>query len=162
MFSLMLSDLVDAESIDALREAVGDVAERSFFAAAEPLVDLPDPSADPDTWLTATVRFNEADARGVVACLLPHRLARELFDAFNGREPTDGEPAVDDLFDLVGEFANMVCGAWLTRTADGPAFVLSCPVVEASAPQVAFGARTGIQVSMSVNDLPLVVMVARA
>src|SRR5579871_896250 len=154
MSSTMLSDLVDTNSLDALRGAVVDVTERSFFAAADPLAELPDPSGDTSVWFTATVGFKEAGCAGVVACLLPQRLARELFDAFHGREPSDPPPGGDDLFDLVGEFANMVCGAWLTRTADGLAFALSRPVVEAAARQTAFSERDGAQILMQVNDLP--------
>jgi chemotaxis phosphatase CheX-like protein len=164
MCSPKLSELVGSESIDALRGAIADVAERTFFSAAEPCADacVHDAAFDVDAWLAATVRFEEDGCSGVVSCLLPHRLARALFDAFNGRDPLDPAPAFEELFDLVGEFANMICGAWLTRTVDGPAFVLSRPLVEASDRHAAFGARTGSHVVMTVNDLPLVVVIARA
>lgn len=158
-----LSDLTAAESLDALRSAIADVAERSFFAAADAwLPGADEPDDDGDAWLAATVRFEEGGCAGVVSCLLPFRLARDLFDAFNGRDPADPAPPLDDVFDLVGEFANMTCGAWLTRTATGPAFALGRPTVEVSARHAAFAARTGARVLMQINDRPIAVVVARA
>jgi chemotaxis protein CheY-P-specific phosphatase CheC len=163
MCSLKLSELVGPEATDVLRGAIADVAEQSFFMAADPCADdrLRDLASESDAWLAATVRFEEAGCAGVVSCLLPDTLARALFDAFNGRDPLDAPPASDEVFDLVGEFANMVCGAWLTRTVNGPAFVLSPPVVQASARDAALDASASARVVVSLNDLPLVV-VARA
>lgn len=164
MSSPMLSELVGAEGLDVLRGAIVDVAEQNFFTPAEHAAgeSLDDVGSERDAWLTATVRFEEAGCTGAVSCLLPHELARGLFDAFNGRDPGDPPPSFDELFDLVGEFANMICGAWLTRTVDGPTFALSRPVVEASEARTAFGIHGGAHVVMTLNDRPLVVVVARA
>ena len=163
MCSPKSSELVGHEAIDVLRGVVTDVAERSFFMAADPCADdrLRDLVSESDAWLVATVRFEEASCAGAVSCLLPHELARALFDAFNGRDPIDPPPSCDELFDLVGEFANMIGGAWLTRTANGPVFVLSRPMGQASARQAALDARADSRVVMSLNDLPLVVVIGR-
>src|SRR3989304_5552204 len=112
MSSPNLSELVAPDGIDVLRSAVTDVAERSFFMAADPCGDdrLRDLVAAHDPWLVATVRFDEPSCRGVASYLLPHDLGRALFDAFNGRAPLDPPPTFDELFDVVGEFANMICG----------------------------------------------------
>ena len=62
----------------------------------------------------ATVRFERRLHR--TSCLMSE-LARTLFDA---SARTSGSRAVGRrLFDLVGEFSNMVCGRWLTRMVKG-------------------------------------------
>lgn len=164
MYSPKLSELVAPEGIDVLRGAVADVAERSFFMAADPCADerLRELASGFEPWLVATVRFEEAGCSGVASYLMPHDLGRALFDAFNGRDPLDPPPTFEELFDLVGEFANMICGAWLTRTVNGPAFVLGPPRVQATERRAALDAPAGSRVVMSLNDLPLVVAIARA
>jgi len=164
MSSLKLSELVAPEAIEVLRGAVTDVAECSFFTPAGPAADdgLPDLGSASDAWLVAAVAFKEAGCSGTVTCMLPHDLARALFDAFNGRDPLDPPPSVAELSDLIGEFANMICGAWLTRTVNGPAFLLGAPVVRVSARDAALDASDGPRVVMSLNDRPLVVAVALA
>ncbi len=159
MSSLKLLDLFGPEAADRLAAAVTDVAERSFFSAAEPCDDerFGDLAAAEDRWLAACVRFEERDCTGAVSCRLPESLARGLFDAFSGRDPSEDPPATPALYDLVGEFSNMVCGTWLTRLASHQAFALSRPTVgaiEGTADEVLpFDAR----LRMAVNDLPLVV-----
>jgi CheY-specific phosphatase CheX len=118
-----------AEHHDALREALVEVAESSFFA----YVDVADPerfrelAVRTDKWIQATVLFDGAFG-GAVMIVLSESLARELFNAFLGAEP--GVVALDGpLFDLVGEFGNMVCGSWLTRTCQRRRFDLRHPEV---------------------------------
>jgi hypothetical protein len=160
MCSLKLSELVGGEAVDVMAGAVTEVAERCFFAAAETCGDgrVEDLAALSHLeWLVATVRFEEAGSVGAVACLLPEALALSLFDAFNGRDPLEAAPPVADLFDLVGEFANMVCGAWLTRLASDHAFVLSQPRVWPVLDRLAIVTAAGSRLTMTVNDLPLLV-----
>jgi hypothetical protein len=160
MCSLKLPELFDREAKVRLLGAVTEVAERCFFATTEPCIDAPvaDLGAGHSfVWLVATVRFEETDHAGDVTCLLPESLARSLFDAFNGRDPLDPAPPVGDLFDLVGEFANMVCGAWLTRLASHQAFVLSQPRVWPLLDRLALTTAIGSRLTLNVNDLPLIV-----
>jgi CheY-specific phosphatase CheX len=100
-------------------EAVRSVAEHSFFAVAEPGDErsFAAQAAAVPSWLVATVRFEQGALQGTVACTMPTSLARGLFDAFAGRDPSEPEPGAELVHDLVGEFSNMVCGAWLTRVA---------------------------------------------
>lgn len=120
---------------DALLSAVTDVAERSFFAMVEPL-DEPRFAAASEAvleWLIARVSFADSRSQGTVLCHLPAALADRLFDGFSGRDAGDPAPLVTEVHDLVGEFANMVCGSWLTRAANDRTFALCKPEVQAVA-----------------------------
>jgi hypothetical protein len=75
------------------------------------------------------VRFEEHDCAGAVTCRLPMALADRLFDAFTGRDPDEAPAPVSEIHDLVGEFANMICGSWLTRAANARTFTLGRPTV---------------------------------
>jgi hypothetical protein len=143
----------------ALMGAVGDVAERSFFAFAEPcgppqFAELADGVTG---WYCASVRFEEADVCGVIDCFVPDGLAGELLDAFIGRSPD--EPPADPaaVADLLGEFANQVCGAWLTRAANRHMFTLRQPHVTVMG-DGAFQPDAGA-ITMSLNDRPVAVRV---
>ena len=59
---------------------------------------------------------------------VPEPLAHELFTSFLGEAP-ETMPQDGPLFDLVGEFGNMVCGSWLTRACQRRRFDLQHPVV---------------------------------
>jgi hypothetical protein len=120
---------LDFEPADHLIvDAVGTVAERSFFAFVDPCDD-PQSYDDGREWLVATVRFDDGPVSGVVECSLRSDLAQVLFDAFSGRDPAAPLPPQHELDDLIGEFSNMVCGTWLTRCATTRAFRLSRPEV---------------------------------
>lgn len=112
----------------ALAVAVSTVAERSFFACVD-RCDRPDLDDLETEWLVATIRFDDGPVTGSLACSLPTDLALRLFDAFSGRHPSASLPPRHQLDDLVGEFANMVCGAWLTRCDTHRVFRLRPPVV---------------------------------
>jgi len=121
--------LLPADHHDSIRDAVVEVAESSFFA----YVDLSDPerfrelSSRTDRWVQSTVLFDGAFG-GAMMIAMAEPLARDLFNAFLGAEP--GLLALDGpLFDLVGEFTNMVCGSWLTRTCQRRRFDLRHPEV---------------------------------
>lgn len=118
-----------AEHVAAVTEALIDVAENSFFGYVEPIdFDRFDELAEPPVrWLRASVHFDGAFA-GWMHVEVPEPLAEQLFAAFLG-EPPDEPPADGPLFDLVGEFANMVCGTWLTRSSQRRQFNLKHPEV---------------------------------
>jgi hypothetical protein len=132
MCSLKLPEpLFGIEAGEAVYAAVADVAERSFFCLIDPCE--PDRFAGlaalHDRWLIASVHFDDGLCSGSVACQLPEALAIRLLDAFSGRDPGDPPPENDEVLDLVGEFANMICGAWLTRAVNQRTFTLSPPLV---------------------------------
>ena len=157
MFSTKFSALLDPDSIESLAGAVTDVAETSFFAAAErSTASESDPLLGaPAQWLVATVRFEENDCIGAVSCLMSDELARMLFDAFTGRDPNDPAPPAAELFDLAGEFSNMVCGRWLTQMVKGTTFDLRQPEVCVLPQQPALDGAPAASLVMNVNDLPL-------
>ncbi len=158
MCSLSLSAL-GPEASEVLADAVSEVAEQCFFAEAKPLDAWRgvDPASASALWLIATVQFEEPGCAGSLACMLPDALARALFDAFNGRDPADPEPPLAQVFDLIGELTNMICGAWLTRLANHQAFVLSRPLVHPLLDRLALDVADGSRLTMRINDLPLIV-----
>jgi CheY-specific phosphatase CheX len=122
-----------------VREALVEVAENSFFAFVDPVEAevAGELLAIAPSWLQATVAFEGAFG-GTMQIALAEPLAIELFVAFLGLEPGD-VPDDARLFDLVGEFCNMVCGSWLTRSCQSRRFDLHHPEVmrltAADAPQ---------------------------
>jgi hypothetical protein len=130
-----------AEHAEALNAALVEVAENSFFAFAVPsdqeqfaeLVRHP-VSLDPDQppvparWLATTVHFAGAFA-GHLEVVASEALARQLLAAFCGLDP-DEDVLQSQVTDSVGEFANQVCGTWLTRACQRRRFDLQPPRVE--------------------------------
>ena len=123
----------------ALDRALAVVAEESFFAMVDPVPDDfagvgPDGSGGPvlsdrPNLVSARVTFDGGFA-GALCCTMPRALAHELAAAFSGAAPEEiavADPSVDD---LAGEFANMVCGRWLTDIAPQQLFSLAHPSVE--------------------------------
>ena len=112
-----------------LTDAVIAVAERSFFAWAEPAGEAGAVPAD-SVWHKASVSF-DGDFRGRTTFSVPPSLADELFRCFLGLGPDD---PVDEaaLRDLLGEFANMSCGSWLTGVQGRRCFTLASPEVESN------------------------------
>jgi hypothetical protein len=131
MSSTTLQKLSDANTGDAIAGAVEAVAERSFFAIVERCDEqvLRTLAKSVQRWLVATVRFDDGPLKGSMSCTLPEDLAYALFDGFSGRDPKEPLPGEQHLYDLVGEFANMVCGTWLSRCAGDRAFRLGPPLV---------------------------------
>jgi len=151
-----LPKLTDPDAASAMFEAVRSVAEQSFFAVAEPGEDrsFRAQAEQVPRWLVATVRFEQGPLVGSVSCTLPETLAHGLFDAFTGRDPSDPAPTNTLVHDLVGEFSNMVCGAWLTRVESSRTFTLSHPSVEhAPAP----GNAGDLRLFAAIDDLPVAV-----
>jgi hypothetical protein len=155
MSSLKLTDTLPTPDREEVFSAVADVAERSFFAMVDPcdearFAELAEPHTE---WLVATVRFEERTCAGAVSCRLPAALADRLFDAFSGRAPEELPPHPEEVRDLVGEFANMVCGSWLTRAANDRTFSLGKPVVGTKPVSGGNGeSRTGLLVA--IDDMP--------
>jgi len=159
MCSAKLPDLFSPDITAQVAGAIASVAEKSFFAEAEPCDRARFEALEAaSAWLVATVHFREGACAGALTCTVPHDLARTLLDAFTGRDPLDPEPDREALFDLVGELSNMICGTWLTRMATAQAFTLSRPVVEmvSGRPALKLAGATLV----SVNDLPLAVSVS--
>jgi hypothetical protein len=139
-----------ADASALLRQALFDVCEQSFFAYVEAcsperfseLVDvITPPQADagrsasrtkPSEWLKASVAFS-GPFGGAIEVILPERLARSLVGSLLGEPPETAMPE-HQIFDGIGEFANMVCGAWLTGFSDRQAFGLRPPAVTRMAP----------------------------
>jgi hypothetical protein len=137
-------------------DAVRTVAEQSFFAVAEPSDDrsFSVAAVQVPRWLVATVGFEQGLLSGTVSCTLPEHLAGGLFDAFTGRDPGDPEPTTALVHDLVGEFSNMVCGAWLTRVESGRTFTLGHPSVEPATKPATAG---DLRLVAAIDDLPVAV-----
>ena len=137
-----------ADASALLRDSLFDVCEQSFFAFVEPcsperfseLVAQVDPEAGirpagrtkPSEWLKASVAFT-GPFGGAIEVVLPERLAKSLVGSLLG-EPPEAPMAEHQIFDGIGEFANMVCGAWLTGFSDRQAFGLRSPAVTRMAP----------------------------
>jgi len=153
---MTLPKLIDRETEDAIFAAVQAVAERSFFAmterTSERAFDAWPPAAS--EWLVGSVRFEDGSWIGTMSCTLPEDLASALFNGFTGRDPAAPTPEPSLLYDLVGEFSNMVCGAWLSRWAGGWAFTLGSPIVT-TRPQPSRAG--GLRLFVTVGDRPLLV-----
>jgi hypothetical protein len=151
-----LPKLTDTEAASAMFDAVRTVAEQSFFAVAEPSDDrsFGVAAVQVPRWLVATVGFEQGPLSGTVSCTLPEHLANGLFDAFTGRDPGDPAPTTALVHDLVGEFSNMVCGAWLTRVEGGRTFTISYPSVEPATRPAAAG---DLRLLAAIDDLPVAV-----
>jgi hypothetical protein len=153
---------LDADARAALGAAAVNVAEDSLFAFAEPcsadaLAVTLDARPDGEPWMAAMVRFR-GPFHGDAEVTLPRALAEELCASFSGADPSELEP--QHVADFTGEFANMACGLWLTRTHGQARFDLEAPLVHeyvrtsAAVPDDAFG--------MLVNDAPVIVTLRRS
>jgi hypothetical protein len=110
----------------ALERALTVVAEESFFAMVDPTPDtLPPVEGEV---LAACVDFS-GSFTGTLCCGLSRALARQLTAAFSGAMPDDVAINGPEVTDLAGEFANMVCGRWLTDVAPRSLFTLARPMV---------------------------------
>ena len=112
---------------DALERALTLVAEESFFTMVDPAPDAAPPVEG--SCVAACVDFAGAFT-GRLCCRMTRALAHDLTSAFTGTRPE--EIAVDgpEVSDLAGEFANMVCGRWLTEVAPRALFTIARPKVE--------------------------------
>jgi len=139
----------------ALRDAFVEVCENSFFAYVEPcdahrFAELAEQcsrtaralmdgdargasfAASRSEWLKASVGFG-GTFDGAIEVILPEPLAQWLVGSILG-EPDGTELVEHQVFDGFGEFANMVCGAWLTNLSQLEGFLLRPPAVTRMAP----------------------------
>jgi CheY-specific phosphatase CheX len=150
------------EHAEALQRALLEVTQESFFSLAEPCeMERFDEAttavaAGADgaqaRWLRAEVGFAGA-LSGRVAVTMPYALASDLLANFVGLMPGEAIPE-DHVIDATGEFANMVCGTWLTHDCGRRRFDLQSPAVtdiEASAPAVG----PTVDQFMLVNEQPV-------
>jgi hypothetical protein len=150
-----------SEHVDTLKRAIVDVAQESFFSFAEfcgperfaeaiALVPAPMTPTTP-RWIAARVDFGGAFA-GSVTLTLPYALAADMAAALGGLAPGDSisEALVDD---ATGEFANMVCGTWLTRACIRRKFDLASPSVT-TVPDLA-ASRTEDEDLLLINEWPV-------
>ena len=153
---------------DALQSAVIEVCENAYFVFVE-ACDAPQfatlveqvraekgrgPSG---RWLNAAVAFHGAST-GQVEVVLPERLGTWLVVSLLGLPP-DAALKDTQLLDGVGEFANMVCGAWLSKANETASFTLDMPKVSRMpagwAPEPAPPDQEQAYRTVVVNDLPL-------
>jgi hypothetical protein len=169
--SSVKSQAPPADAGSTLRQAFVDVCENSFFAFVEEcppdrfatLVSLHTGATTPDAaprqsqWLKASVGFSGTFA-GAVEVALPEPLATTLVSSLVGEEIDCSLPE-HWLFDGVGEFANMICGAWLTMLCNAEAFELRPPAVTRMSPgwsPVADGAGDDDRSHrLVINDFPV-------
>jgi hypothetical protein len=84
-------------------------------------------------WVNASLTFTGSPFSGTMEVILPVRLARQLVASLLGLsqevELHQVELLEHQVFDGIGEFANMICGAWLTDLSGSQAFNLEPPQV---------------------------------
>ncbi|MGE0862582.1 MAG: chemotaxis protein CheX [Vicinamibacterales bacterium] len=137
--------MMPAAEHERIVEAVIRVAERSLYAFAEPVPPEIMPRTIDGGWYDATVRFC-GPFSGALALAVPVVLARQICAAFLGDSEVDDETAIRD---LVGEFANMACGTWLTAVNDAGCFDLARPEVTAAE------ALERRELAFVINELPV-------
>jgi CheY-specific phosphatase CheX len=158
--ALMSSDLHDA-----LQQALIEVSENAFFVFVEPANAAQfAAAADQVTtaWLKVSVTFAGAFS-GSVEIALPEALGGWLVTSLLGMD-TEQTPAESQMFDGVGEFANMVCGAWLSKLSDKAMFELRVPAVTRMSqgwnPVAETRGREELACRMvMLNDLPMRVLI---
>lgn len=152
-------------------EACTRVAEVSFYAFAEPcdatrLVELDavlhEQSGGDPAWLRVFVQFS-GDCNGHLVLNLPASVGGELVASFVGLMPDEVTEA--QIADGLGEFANMVCGAFLTDAGSRLDFALTRPEVRPEPagwrPLDALAAANGegTAYAFAINDRPMVLRV---
>jgi len=136
--SSVKSPALTSSDQEALQSAVIEVCENAYFVFVEEC-DAPQFAAlveqvraekgrgPSGRWLNASVAFHGAST-GQVEVVLPERLGTWLVVSLLGL-PADAALKGHQLLDGVGEFANMVCGAWLSKANETASFTLDMPKV---------------------------------
>lgn len=124
-----------ADLHDALQTALIEVSENAYFVFVEPADHAQFADAVglvKDAWLKVSVAF-EGSFAGAVEIVMPEPLGMWLVTSLLGMQ---GHESLEEVaqFDGVGEFANMVCGAWLSNLSDETLFTLHAPQVSPVAP----------------------------
>jgi CheY-specific phosphatase CheX len=154
-----------SELHDALQQALIEVSENAYFVFVEP--STADQFAAAATqvkgaWLKVSVAF-VGGFSGSVEITLPEPLGDWLVTSLLGME-TDQTLPEPQMFDGVGEFANMVCGAWLSKLSDRAMFELRVPAVTRMTagwnPTAETRGRQDVACRMvSLNDSPMRVLI---
>jgi hypothetical protein len=175
MSSVKSPGLTPADLYAVLQTALVEVSENAFFVFVEKCdagqfaalaQQMPAQGAEAvehsRAWLKSSVDFVGAFS-GSVEIALPERLGLWLVASLLGMSPGEklDEP---QMFDGVGEFTNMVCGACLSRLGDTPLFELRVPAVtrmalEWSPLAEATGRAELASLMVSLNDSPMRVRV---
>lgn len=140
-----------------LGAALTAVGEQSFFGYVNlrPEREFAPAAAAVEQWLLATVGFRSDAFGGRLLIALPAGLANDLLAAFLGL-PDDN--AMPEFADMVGEFANMLCGYWLTAQCPETAFALTRPIVKnESAVGGLPWAAAGTPLCALLNDQPVAI-----
>jgi hypothetical protein len=170
-----MSSLRSSAPVDRRETTIVDacvrVAEVSFYAYAEPcdatrLAELDaalhaQSDGRPD-WLRVFVQFS-GDCHGHLTLHVPSHAAEELVASFVGL--ADAPLAEAEIADGLGEFANMVCGAFLTDAGNLLDFSLTRPAVVHEpagwSPLAALAATDGegTAYALAINDWPMILRV---
>lgn len=152
-------------------DACARVAETSFYALAEACdatrlaeldATLREQAGGEADWLRVSVQFM-GDCHGHLAMHVPALVASELVGSFVGQladEMTEAQIA-----DGLGEFANMVCGAFLTDAGGRLDFALTRPEVIHELPgwrpltALTAADGEGTAYPISINDQPMLLRV---
>jgi CheY-specific phosphatase CheX len=165
MSSVKSPALKPSDLHDALQQALIEVSENAYFVFVEPS-DARQFAAGVEqvnaAWLKVSVTFAGAFA-GSVEIALPEPLGNWLVTSLLGMDTDQALPETQ-MFDGVGEFANMVCGAWLSKLSDRALFELRVPAVTRMAPEwnPLVDTRAGRELAcrmVSLNDLPMRVLI---
>lgn len=112
----------DARAAEILSAAAAEVLETMFFTDIEGQEEPPEPGGPP---LQALVRFRGRPS-GIFRLSVSAEAARTLAADFLGLEEKDAvTPA--QVEDVVGELANMICGAALSRLENDAGFEILPP-----------------------------------
>jgi hypothetical protein len=173
MSSVKSPGLTPADLYAVLQTALVEVSENAFFVFVEkcdarqfaalaeriPAQGAAEPSR---SWLKSSVDFAGAFS-GSVEIALPEHLGFWLVASLLGMPP-DETIGDAQMFDGVGEFTNMVCGACLSRLGDASLFELRVPAVTRMAvewnPLVEAPGRAELaSIMVSLNESPMRVRV---
>ncbi|MEQ1833276.1 MAG: chemotaxis protein CheX [Candidatus Eisenbacteria bacterium] len=132
--------------------------ERAVIAAA----GLSQPPAPGDVWYATAVDFS-GPFSGEVAIVLTRSLTLELYRSFAGMN-LDENPSEFEIRDFAAEFANVVCGSWLTKHYTQLKFDLAAPSVDVllpdpSAPAAGYN-DFAAHLYLKINDIPVQVTFA--
>jgi len=157
--SSTLSPVTPTECRDELAAALVAVGEQSFFGYVNLAADKEFAAAVATVhqWMTAQVDFRGTQRSGRLQMALPAALAGDMLEAFLGLAEPGTAP---ELTDMIGEFANMLCGHWLTQRFPTTSFALARPVVgsDEPGPQVPWVAAAAPLLAL-LNEQPVAVWV---
>jgi len=156
-----------ADLHDALQTALIEVSENAYFVFVEPADHVQFADAVglvKDAWLKVSVAF-EGSFAGAVEIVMPEPLGMWLVTSLLGMQSHETLEETSQ-FDGVGEFANMVCGAWLSRLSDDCLFELRVPAVTRMTagwtPLSDAGRQEVICRMVTINELPMRILIRAA